>query len=114
FERSVVEASKQCGRNRLMQIAQPAAWNDFIAAGGTALRLVAHPGGIALAEAAERNSLGEEIRLAVGPEGGLTDAELQQASAAGWQAVDLGCRVLRVETAAVAMIAAVTLNQPST
>lgn len=40
--------------------------------------------------------------IAVGPEGGFTDAEIDAAVAAGWQLASLGPRVLRVETAAVA------------
>ena len=44
--------------------------------------------------------------LLVGPEGGWTAAEEQQAFAAGFQAVMLGPRVLRTETAALAAIAA--------
>jgi len=36
----------------------------------------------------------------------LTDDEIQQAIAAGWQAVDLGRRILRTETAALALAAA--------
>jgi 16S rRNA (uracil1498-N3)-methyltransferase len=43
--------------------------------------------------------------LLTGPEGGWTDAERQLATAAGWQPVSLGPRVLRAETAAMAAIA---------
>ncbi len=44
--RTVVEASKQCGRNRLMQISQPRAWSDFVAeTADVCCRLLAHPGG---------------------------------------------------------------------
>lgn len=46
------------------------------------------------------------ITLLVGPEGGLSDAELELARAAGFRAVRLGPRVLRTETAGVAAIAA--------
>jgi 16S rRNA (uracil1498-N3)-methyltransferase len=42
--KTVIEASKQCGRNRLMEIAQSRAWPDFVAGAPVAdLRLVAHP-----------------------------------------------------------------------
>ena len=41
--------------------------------------------------------------VAVGPEGGFTDEEVELARAAGWQTVGLGTRILRVETAALAM-----------
>ena len=43
----------------------------------------------------------------MGPEGGFTDEEVALAIAQGWQAVDLGPRTLRVETAAVALAAQV-------
>jgi 16S rRNA (uracil1498-N3)-methyltransferase len=41
----------------------------------------------------------------VGPEGGLTDEEEQAAIAAGFTALRLGPRVLRTETAAIAVLA---------
>src|SRR3954447_2358926 len=31
LRRSIIEAAKQCGRNRLMKIAEPQSWNDWIA-----------------------------------------------------------------------------------
>ena len=47
------------------------------------------------------------VLMAVGPEGGFTDEEVALATAAGWQQVDLGPRILRVETAALALAAQV-------
>jgi 16S rRNA (uracil1498-N3)-methyltransferase len=46
------------------------------------------------------------IELLVGPEGGLTEAEVDAARRAGYQSVRLGPRVLRTETAAPALLAA--------
>ncbi len=46
--------------------------------------------------------------LLVGPEGGWTEAEGQQARAAGYQPAGLGSGVLRAETAALAALAIVT------
>ena len=44
LRRGVIEASKQCGRNRLMEIAGPKTWQEFLAeSGDVACRLVAHP-----------------------------------------------------------------------
>ncbi|STZ75769.1 16S rRNA (uracil(1498)-N(3))-methyltransferase [Bergeriella denitrificans] len=48
----------------------------------------------------------EGLIFMVGPEGGWTEQEEQQAFAAGFQSVTLGKRVLRTETAALAAIAA--------
>jgi 16S rRNA (uracil1498-N3)-methyltransferase len=108
LRRPVIEASKQCGRNRLMQIARPQRWADWISqnpiTGHEALpvqRLLAHPGGTELAQI-ERSSP-RRTQLAIGPEGGFTDSEVEAAIAADWQAVDLGPRILRVETGAIVL-----------
>lgn len=137
LRRTVVEASKQCGRNRLMEIAEPQAWSDFVVAAATGLRLLAHPeepapagklpvapAGVAGVEPSEPpgkpaggslrltashppKQLSEPAVLAVGPEGGFTPDEVALAASAGWKRVDLGPRILRVETAAILMVALV-------
>ena len=48
-----------------------------------------------------------EVRLAIGPEGGFSDPEVQQAIRNGFVGVTLGPRVLRTESAAIASLAAV-------
>jgi len=50
---------------------------------------------------------GEPISLAVGPEGGWTEKELEGFSFAGWKAASLGPNILRAETAAIAALAVV-------
>jgi 16S rRNA (uracil1498-N3)-methyltransferase len=100
LERTVIEASKQCGRNRLMQIAPPVDWDDHCRNQlPPALRLIAHPGGSAWPK------MGGDVRIAVGPEGGFTDEEMATAEVVGWQTIGLGPRILRVETAALAVTA---------
>ena len=125
LRRAVIEASKQCGRNRLLRIDAPQSWPDFVAgAAGVACRVLAHPGGETVGAAAfpahdlsngcdgERNPH-KMAFLAVGPEGGFEDEEAALAVAAGWRAIDLGPRILRVETAAI-LLAAITTWQVST
>jgi len=46
-----------------------------------------------------------EILLAIGPEGGWTEDELQSFHSAGWTAASLGPTILRAETAAIAACA---------
>ena len=53
------------------------------------------------------NSAEGEILLAVGPEGGWTEDELQLFHTAGWIPASLGPTILRAETAAIAAIAIV-------
>lgn len=103
MRRGVVEASKQCGRNRLMEIAAPQSLADFLAAAPTeGARLLAHPGDTAEHPRAGRAT---EVWAACGPEGGFTEAEVARALAAGWTRISLGPRILRVETAALALAA---------
>jgi 16S rRNA (uracil1498-N3)-methyltransferase len=120
LRRAVIEASKQCGRNCLLQIDPPEDWISFVdASAGVPCRLLAHPrregreergegrgekngGGAVLVEGQSTS-----IFLAIGPEGGLIAEEVALAVAAGWQTIDLGPRILRVETAAVLLMAMV-------
>ena len=50
---------------------------------------------------------GGEAALAIGPEGGFTDREVEAARAAGWQLASLGATLLRVETAGLVGCAAI-------
>ena len=109
LERSVVESSKQCGRNQLMKINQPLTVPELIEqASPDTLRIVAHPEP-ALGEKSMDELLSSpaatDIALTIGPEGGWTDEEIGQFAAAQWQVVSLGPRVLRMETAAIALVA---------
>ena len=97
-------ACEQCGRNRLPAIDAPqalAAMLDSPACGGA--RIVLHPG--AGESLASGRFAGERIELLIGPEGGLSGGELEQAAAAGFVACSLGPRILRTETAALAALA---------
>jgi 16S rRNA (uracil1498-N3)-methyltransferase len=71
---------------------------------------------IVLAESEERTLLRDVVKpdaanpgvaLAVGPEGGWTEGELQSFQLAGWTSVSLGTTILRAETAAMAATAIV-------
>lgn len=108
LRRTVIEASKQCGRNHLMEVAPPMRWETLVqSADNTQHRIVAHPAGHAGTAAALLNRLPDHmpVLLAVGPEGGFTGDEIAAATDAGWQTVDLGNRILRVETAALVLAA---------
>ena len=98
--RHVIEASKQCSRNVLMEVRPLTELAEFLRREGLPSRkLLAHPEGSPMAPAAQ------DVAAAVGPEGGFTDEEVEAAREAGWTAVGLGPRVLRVETAALVMAA---------
>ncbi len=106
LERHVIEASKQCGRNVLLQVGPLTPWTDYCRwTDLPARKLLGHPGGDAPQPSAE------DTAVAVGPEGGFSEEEIEQARAAGWSLVGLGPRILRVETAAVVL--AVLAGGPS-
>jgi 16S rRNA (uracil1498-N3)-methyltransferase len=110
LRKTVIEASKQCGRNRLMEIGEPQTWPALAAAAApsSCLRVLADPSGEAKLSDVLRNRLElGGIQAAIGPEGGWTEAELGLARDHGWQIIGLDRRVLRVETAALAIAAMV-------
>jgi 16S rRNA (uracil1498-N3)-methyltransferase len=105
WEGIVRAASAQCGRARLMAVApvQPLlAWLSGLPATAESRWL------LSLAEDARpvaRHSLPAALTLLSGPEGGLTAAEERAARAAGFVPMSLGPRVLRAETAPLALLA---------
>jgi 16S rRNA (uracil1498-N3)-methyltransferase len=105
LERGVIEACKQCGRTFLMEIAPPATLHELAARYPAAVRLVAHPGGTSLGELPlmAPGQPTPEIVAAVGPEGGFTEEEVEQAVAAEFELLSLGAHILRIETAAIAI-----------
>ena len=115
LEQAVIKASKQCGRNLLMDIAVAKRWEEFVCdspdeTGSDTQCIIAHPGGDPMVDFPARLH-GVRV-LAVGPEGGFAEHEVELAVKKGWQAVSLGRRILRIETAAVALACAVA--QPLT
>jgi 16S rRNA (uracil1498-N3)-methyltransferase len=105
LERAVIEASKQCGRARLMGIDAPRQWSTVVDSFAGSCKYLADAHGAAPSEL-PGIPIGHPAILAVGPEGGFTAEERQQAVSAGWHLLRVGVNTLRVETAAVAGVAA--------
>ena len=117
-----VASSEQCGRNRVLQVGTPVNLSQAIAqasvltAQASRWVLSLAPGTRSLQEMMqtlktskdESSSKTSEIILLSGPEGGLSPAEEAQAIAAGFVPVSLGNRVLRAETAPVAVLSALS------
>lgn len=112
WTRIAQSAAEQCGRNRLMAVDAPMGLREWLEQPGTGLRVLCHPDATAtladvLTASAEREPL-QSLSLLVGPEGGWSEAELALAAQCGVQSVRFGPRVLRTETAGLALISAVT------
>ena len=103
----LVGACEQCGRNRL-PVLHPAQdstqWLDSLEA-DTKLTLDPRSG----QSLADLNDRPASIGLYIGPEGGLSEEEIDAAGRAGFTGIRLGPRILRTETAAVAAITAVQM-----
>lgn len=104
-----LDAARQCGRGDVPTIDGPRPLADALAAFDTvaATKLCLDP----LTTAAFTNALSldkgpKRLVLLVGPEGGLTDAELTLAERSGFRRVRLGPFVLRTELAATAALGA--------
>jgi len=103
LRRFVIEASKQCRRNELMDIASTMTLSEFLTTPpADALRCLADPAGSPARIGPGRDG---PVYLAIGPEGGFSPAEAQAARASQWHVVSLGPRVLRIETACVVLAA---------
>jgi 16S rRNA (uracil1498-N3)-methyltransferase len=105
WEKVAAGAAEQCGRAVVPRIAPATTLSAFLATSFDARRLILDEqrGGASL------RSLGAappSVLLLVGPAGGWEPREVAAASAAGFERVSLGPRVLRAETAAIAALAA--------
>jgi 16S rRNA (uracil1498-N3)-methyltransferase len=101
----IIASCEQCGRNRLPQLAAPRDLQEFLGSEATtgAMRLLLSPIGTLRIGAIK---LVQKFTVLIGPEGGLAPEEAQAALAQGFVGVQLGPRVLRTETAAIAALAA--------
>jgi 16S rRNA (uracil1498-N3)-methyltransferase len=105
LRRGALEACKQCGRNRLMEIGEPRSVTAALAEMPPGSRaVIADPGGAPLDPRGLAAGATSLLAL-VGPEGGFTIAEITAAEQAGAIRVGLGPHILRIETAALALAA---------
>jgi 16S rRNA (uracil1498-N3)-methyltransferase len=108
LQRAVIEASKQCGRNVLLRVHPPcrsAEW--FRNSNLPEEKWIAHPDGVQMGLSKRALS----AAVAIGPEGGFTEEELTLARSSGFEQISLGPRILRVETAALALAAWLGLSR---
>ncbi len=112
LERIVVEAAKQCGRNRLLAVEPAIPFAEALAILRDAeLRLIADPDpkGRRLLDALPETPP-KRVALLIGPEGGFLREERERAEAAGFEGVWLARATLRIETAAAYGAAAIGLT----
>lgn len=98
----VISACEQSGRNRVPTVQDPVHLYDFVRMQAQGLKLVLDPQ--ASKTWRDYPVQQENITLLIGPEGGLSEAEIVLAQDNAYEALSLGARVLRTETAAIAAV----------
>jgi len=107
WRKIIIDATKQSGRAKLMQIEIPLGFEEFIKnsasrrLGGKNLILFAERNG----EAFSTVKPNKKFTAIIGAEGGWDDAEIELARANNFQIITLKGRILRAETAAVSVAA---------
>jgi 16S rRNA (uracil1498-N3)-methyltransferase len=108
WNKIALEAVRQCGRARAPKVSEPVGFAAFlegiergrITSGDDRIFMFYEGGGAGL-KSLPPCTPGGKVYVLVGPEGGFTAGEAEQARALGAQSISLGGRVLRAETAAI-------------
>ena len=102
-----IAACEQCGMNRVPEILAPISLDEWLKSALPTTRLVLAP------NKNQQNVLdnaSSSIAVLIGPEGGLSEAEIQNANQAGFLNWCIGDRILRTETAPVVALTLINFN----
>lgn len=106
LQRVVRESCKQSGRPWAMELCEPIELSDAMRKSAHLTPLFADAGGVAMRECFPlRVQEHCTLRILIGPEGGWSERERQEAAACGISVVAMAPHVMRIETAAVAAAA---------
>ena len=108
WQKIAIEASKQCGRNTITEIGEVVNFDSILnTTDSYDLPLFAcnQSDSDNLKNTLQEYQKPNNILSFIGPEGGFTSNEIEMAKKAGCKFVSLGCQILRVETAAIAVSA---------
>lgn len=108
WQKIVISACEQSGRALVPEVMMPVQLNEWLHQQTDAMKINLHPRAShsIMTLPCDEIEQHHKVRLLIGPEGGLTDEEINEASSAKFQEVLLGPRVLRTETAALTAITA--------
>lgn len=99
WKKITIGATKQCGRARLMKIAEPVEFKDFIKGSNGLIVLFSEQNG----DTFSKLNPSKKITAIVGSEGGWEESELKLAKQNGVQIITFGGRIMRAETAAISI-----------
>jgi 16S rRNA (uracil1498-N3)-methyltransferase len=104
----IVSASEQSGRNRLAQLAPLQEYKHWITQQDMHRRIILTPRAEQSLADWARHQGPQAVTLVIGPEGGLSEAEENDAIRHGALALAMGPRILRTETAGLAAVTALS------
>ncbi|MFO7767229.1 MAG: RsmE family RNA methyltransferase [Pelovirga sp.] len=104
WEKTIQEAARQCGQYHLPQLLCSPALTEALEVEEADLKLLLWEQADTPLTAVLATGVCQTMSVIVGPEGGITEAEAATALAHGYQSVSLGPRILRTETAGLAII----------
>ncbi|MFC4700325.1 16S rRNA (uracil(1498)-N(3))-methyltransferase [Glaciecola siphonariae] len=102
WQKIIISACEQCQRNRLPVLHPTLSFSQFVGQQSKKKKLILAPGSESYLSGVGREPNG--YILLVGPEGGFSEQEVYTASQVAYTPVNLGPRILRTETAALASI----------
>ncbi len=109
----LIAAMKQSGRSRIVQLEELTRFKDVLRAEAGSVKLICHekaPAENSLLKAAGAQDQ-ESLLVMLGPEGGFSDEEVEEAVKNEFSLVSLGPRRLRAETAAITACAGIMLSR---
>ncbi len=101
WEQLIISSCEQCQRNILPELKTPLSFEEYLPHEASQLKLVLHH---RTTFRLENQQAPESACILIGPEGGLSDTEIEDAEKKGFKALTLGPRVLRTETAPLAAL----------
>ena len=105
WRKIIISACEQCGRNQLPELHPVISLAEWLEKSENGNRFVLSPTAKEnLHTVFEKSEKMDAITLLVGAEGGLSDKEMEEITAVGYQAIRLGSRILRTETAAITVL----------
>ena len=106
YRRIAAEAAKQSRRDQVPEVTAPVAFAEAVGMADAPLRLIAweQEGEQGLSGLLQSMDIPGRVDICIGPEGGFAEDEIEAARGAGWRSVGLGPRILRTETAGIALL----------
>jgi 16S rRNA (uracil1498-N3)-methyltransferase len=103
WKKLIISACEQSQRNIIPTLNEITTMQQWLGQSSELSKIILSPGAKMYLSNLSKPQKG--FRLIIGPEGGLSDQEVYTATETGYTAVNIGSRILRTETAAIASLA---------